>query len=152
MSCEQIPLTKDPKKLYAWFMPQNWPNPGKFGQKYLRQWASSGRSIKPVPMYHKMFYTRMCLRDVSTVSWNTLWHHSRRNSHLADFLFLSREREGRQTRTNNYKAALHAYFFQAASRKKCKLKSYIGKKARKRNKCKENEPQRTEDGKKREIC
>jgi hypothetical protein len=36
-------------------------------------------------------------------------------------------------------------------RKKCQLKSYIGKKGRKRNKREENEPQRTEDGKKREI-
>jgi hypothetical protein len=65
------------------------------------------------------------------------------------FISLQRDRRVTAYRTNNYKAGLHVHFFQAASRKKYKLKSYIGKKARKRNKREENEPQRTEDGKKR---
>jgi hypothetical protein len=68
------------------------------------------------------------------------------------FISLQRDRRVTAYRTNNYKARLPAHFFLAASRKKCKLKSYIGKKEPKRNKREENEPQRTEDGNKGEIC
>jgi hypothetical protein len=68
------------------------------------------------------------------------------------FISLQRDRRVTAPRTNNYKARFHAHFFQAASQKKCKLKSHPGKEARKRNKREENEPQRAEDDNKREIC